>query len=135
MKIKLIATIFCLGLAFSAFGQKTEQKPSDKARTEVSTKEISDRQPKEESPRSSASTEDQTQTSGYVRPNKKERFNRYVKSTVGLTAIAQTAARAGFSTITNDPEEWEKTGEGFGRRFASGMASNAIRQFTVWMKR
>lgn len=69
---------------------------------------------------------------GYVRPDKKIRLKRYIKRTVGPLSLARQAARAGFTTLTNSPEEWERTGEGFARRFGSNLGSNAIKQTTIY---
>lgn len=74
----------------------------------------------------------QQQSDDYVRPDKKERFDRYVKSMVGPGALLRQGAGATLGTITNSPEEWGKDAEGFARRFASGMGQNAIRQTTTY---
>lgn len=63
----------------------------------------------------------------YVRPDKKERFDRYVKGMFGPAALGRTVATAGVSTWTNSPEEWGGKWEGFGKRLASNIGQNVIR--------
>lgn len=68
----------------------------------------------------------------YARPDPKTRFKRYGKSIFGPLALAKTVVSAGYSTWRNSPEEWRPTWEGFGRRFASGLGKNAIKQTTIF---
>ncbi|HEX7331100.1 MAG TPA: hypothetical protein VF290_06355 [Pyrinomonadaceae bacterium] len=77
-------------------------------------------------------TTNQTANFDYVFPTPEERFKRYVKATVGPTRLAFTAASAGINQWTNSPEEWEQGAKGYGRRFASGMGENAIRQTVIY---
>lgn len=77
-------------------------------------------------------TELNQQSNTYIRPDKKTRLNRYIKRTVGPVALLKEGASAGFSTIVNRPEEWERTGTGFARRFASNVGENAIEQTTIY---
>lgn len=74
----------------------------------------------------------QTTSSTYVRPDAEKRFKRFVNDTVGPFAWVGIAAGAGFSTATNNPEEWERTGEGFARRFGSNVGKNVIRNTTIY---
>jgi hypothetical protein len=69
---------------------------------------------------------------GYERPDPAERRKKYLNSLVGPAALARIAATSAFGTIRNRPEEWGKNAEGFGRRFASGLGENAIRQSFVF---
>jgi hypothetical protein len=64
----------------------------------------------------------------YEFPTHKERFNRYVKDTVGPFRIARTAFTAGIDQWRDTPEEWEQGMKGYGKRFASGFGRNAISQ-------
>ena len=66
----------------------------------------------------------------YVRPNAETRRKRFIKSTVGPLALGKRVASAGISTWRNSPEEWGPGWEGFGRRVASGLGKNAIKQTT-----
>jgi hypothetical protein len=63
----------------------------------------------------------------YVRPDSKKRFNRYVGSMFGPTALAKRVVSAGYSTWRNSPEEWGPHWEGFGKRFASGTGKSIIK--------
>lgn len=74
----------------------------------------------------------QVTNSDYVFPTPRERFKRYVKSTVGPTRLAFTAASAGINQGTNHPEEWGQGAKGYGRRYASGLGENAIRQTVIY---
>lgn len=51
---------------------------------------------------------------------------------VGPFALARTVAGAGYSTWRNSPVEWGDRWEGFGRRVASGLGKNAIKQTTIY---
>ena len=42
------------------------------------------------------------------------------------------AASSGFSTIRNEPEEWERSSKGFGKRFASSFGKNVIRNTAIY---
>jgi len=66
------------------------------------------------------------QNGWYVRPDRKTRFNGYVKSMVGPVSLARYAATAGMTTYRNAPSEWGNKWEGFGRRFASNLATGVI---------
>lgn len=68
----------------------------------------------------------------YRRPDSKTRFKRYYMGIVGPVALGRTAVIAGIGTWENSPEEWGTKWEGFGRRFASGVGRNAIRQTTTY---
>lgn len=70
--------------------------------------------------------------SDYVFPTPRKRFKRYIKSTVGPSRLAFTAASAGINQWTNHPEEWGQGAKSYGRRFASGMGENAIRQTVIY---
>jgi len=74
----------------------------------------------------------QTQQSTYVRPNGKKRFSRYLDNVVGPTAFIGPLFGAGINTATNSPEEWGGQWNGFGRRFASEIGKNAIKETTTY---
>ena len=71
-------------------------------------------------------------TPDYVFPDNKERFRRYVKSTVGPFAVLRIAASAGLQQANDSPEEWEQGMKGYGKRFASGIGRNAIQQTVTY---
>lgn len=104
--------------AFSASSQETTTSQT----TQQSTTQTTQQQ----------STTRTTTTSDYVFPTPRERFKRYISSTVGPTRLAFTAASAGINQWTNSPEEWEQGMEGYGRRFASGLGQNAIQQTVTY---
>ena len=74
----------------------------------------------------------QKKTPEYVFPTPRERFNRYVKSTVGPERMLRSAASAGISQWNDSPEEWGQGSKGYGKRFASSMGQNAIQQTVVY---
>jgi len=80
----------------------------------------------------SAQTTITTNQPSYVRPSAEKRFKRFVNDTIGPFAWAGVAASAGFSTITNEPKEWGKTANGFGKRFASTFGKNVIRNTMIY---
>ena len=69
---------------------------------------------------------------GYVFPSAKRRFNRYVNSTVGPSSLLRNAASAGIQHWDNSPLEWGQGMQGYGKRFASTVGSNAIRQSVTY---
>ena len=75
-----------------------------------------------------ATTTNQTTSKDYVFPTSHERFKRYVNSTIGPFRLARTAAAAGIEQWRDSPEEWGQGAQGYGKRFASGLAQNAIHQ-------
>ena len=70
----------------------------------------------------------QTPTQDYVFPTRRERFDRYVSSTVGPFRLMQTTVTAGIDQWNDSPEEWGQGMKGYGKRFASGLGRNAIQQ-------
>lgn len=74
----------------------------------------------------------QTQPPAYVRPDGKKRFYHYLDNVVGPTAFIGPVFGAGINTASNSPEEWGKTWKGFGRRFASEVGKNAIKETTTY---
>lgn len=68
----------------------------------------------------------------YVRPNAEKRFKRFVNDTVGPTAWIGIGARAAFTTASNSPEEWGRSATGFGRRVASDVGKNVIRNTVIY---
>jgi hypothetical protein len=70
--------------------------------------------------------------SNYVFPTHRERFDRYVKDTVGPFRLARTAASAGIDQWRDTPEEWGQGMKGYGRRFASGMGRNLVQQSVTY---
>ena len=77
-------------------------------------------------------TSNKTTSSDYVFPTPRERFKRYVSSTVGPTRLAWSAASAGINQWRDHPEEWEQGMKGYGKRYASSLGQNAIQQTTTY---
>jgi hypothetical protein len=69
---------------------------------------------------------------GYVRPDSKARFRRYLNSMFGPGTLAKSVVGAGYATWRNSPEEWGPNWKGFGRRVASGLGKNVIKQTTIY---
>ena len=68
----------------------------------------------------------------YVFPTPGERFNRYVKDSVGPWRLLRTAASAGIAQWRDSPEEWGQGAKGYGKRFASDIGQNAIHQTVTY---
>ena len=102
--------------AFSVSSQETTQSQTTQSQT---------------TPQSTNQTSQKT-TSDYVFPTREERFKRYVKSTVGPTRLAWTAASAGIDQWNDSPEEWGQGAKGYGRRYASSLGQNAINQTVIY---
>jgi hypothetical protein len=73
-----------------------------------------------------------TTTSDYVFPSERERFRRYILSTIGPWRLARTAATAGIDQWRDQPEEWGQGAQGFGKRYASSLGQNAIQQTVTY---
>jgi len=68
----------------------------------------------------------------YVFPTHRERFDRYVKDTVGPFRLTRSAVAAGFDQWRDTPEEWGQGMKGYGKRFASSLGRNAIQQTVTY---
>ncbi|MEN3327263.1 MAG: hypothetical protein V7638_2070 [Acidobacteriota bacterium] len=73
-----------------------------------------------------------TATPDYVFPTHRERFNRYLKSTVGPFRLVWSAGAAGIDQWRDHPEEWGQGMKGFARRYASNLGQNAIHQTVTY---
>jgi hypothetical protein len=125
--------IFLLLTAFSCvFAQEKPQTENLSAKNNyfVSLKQA-DEKPASFTP-SKRSQPAQTQTPTYTRPTAEKRFKRYVNDTIGPFTLLGIAASAGISTATNEPEEWGKKAEGFGRRVASNFGRTLIRETAIY---
>ncbi len=71
-------------------------------------------------------------TQPFVFPTKRERFNRYAKSTVGPFSLIYTGVYAGLDQWGDNPEEWEQGASGYGKRYASIFGRNAIQQSVIY---
>jgi hypothetical protein len=68
----------------------------------------------------------------YVFPTHRERFDRYLKDTVGSMRLTRTALGAGLDQWRDSPEEWEQGMKGYSKRFASSFGRNAIQQSVTY---
>ena len=68
----------------------------------------------------------------YEFPTHRERFNKYVKDTVGPFRLARTAFSAGLDQWHDTPEEWEQGMKGYGRRYASSLGRNLVQQTVTY---
>lgn len=75
---------------------------------------------------------DPDQTKTYEFPTHRERFDRYVKDTVGPFRLARTAVSAGLNQWRDTPEEWGQGMKGYGRRFASSFGRNVVQQTVTY---
>lgn len=127
-KLNLSITIFCIVVLSIAARAQTEnistavpiELPSPK---KVFNPYLIPGKAADEPTDAKASTKQQT----YVRPTKEERVKRYASDAFGVPALIGATFGATFAQIGNDPPEWEKNIGGFGKRFASSYATNAIR--------
>jgi hypothetical protein len=121
MRIKIILGLLFLTTSICVSAQSPElQKTPPKSVSETSEKKDDD-------------SKSVNQTSpAYVRPDRKTRQKNYLKSIFGPYALARTVVGAGIGTARNSPEEWGGQWEGFGRRVASGLGKNAIKQTTIY---
>ena len=68
----------------------------------------------------------------YVFPTHRERFDRYVKDTVGPLRLARMTVGAGLDQWRDTPEEWGQGMKGYGRRFASSFGRNLVQQSVTY---
>lgn len=73
-----------------------------------------------------------TTTPDFVFPTHRQRFDRYVKSTVGPSRLAWTVVSAGIAQWHDHPEEWGQGMRGYGKRYASSLGQNAIQQSVTY---
>ena len=64
--------------------------------------------------------------SGYVPATSEDRLHWWAKETLGPTSWLAGGFSSGWSTIFNDPKEWGRSPEGFGRRLGTRMANVAV---------
>jgi len=64
----------------------------------------------------------------YTRLTAKEKFELYVRDSIGPLPDLGEAASAGISQLADSPTEWGQGAAGFGRRVANNLAYNVVRQ-------
>lgn len=65
-------------------------------------------------------------------PTHRERFDRYVKDTVGPLSLTRSAVTAGLDQWRDSPEEWGQGMKGYGRRYASRFGRNLVQQSVTY---
>jgi hypothetical protein len=110
--------------ATPAIAQSPTPSPGSASGTSVTDQNQNSGLPVATKPVATASPRD------YVRPDAAARRKRFINSTIGPVALGRIVFNAGVSTWTNSPEEWGTHWEGFGRRVASNIGKNVIRQTT-----
>jgi len=73
-----------------------------------------------------------TATPAFVFPTRRQRFNRYVKSTVGPSSFVGSAITAGIDQWRDHPDEWQQGAKGYGKRYASDFGRNGIQQTVIY---
>lgn len=133
--------IFTVASVLPLYGQQvtTSQSAQPARSTSEQTSEgLSQRDPQSTtvamvSPQSkSGQTGANQTTSPFVFPTKRERFNRYVKRTVGPFSLLREAVSAGINQWRDNPEEWEQGASGYGKRYASAFGRNVIQQTVIY---
>jgi len=126
MKVAITLFIAVFASANTALAQSPTPSPiaSPEVGTSVTDKNQNSGLPTSTKPAMASGPQD------YVRPDAAARRKRFVNSTIGPVALGRMVFNAGVSTWSNSPEEWGTHWEGFGRRFASNLGKNVIRQST-----
>jgi hypothetical protein len=126
MKVAITLFIALFASANTALAQSPTPSPiaSPEVGTSVTDKNQNSGLPTSTKPAMASGPQD------YVRPDAAARRKRFVNSTIGPVALGRMVFNAGVSTWSNSPEEWGTHWEGFGRRFASNLGKNVIRQST-----
>ena len=124
LSIKLFIALFASANIALAQSPSPSPAASPSVGTSVSDQNQNSGLPSATKPVASSSPQD------YVRPDAAARRKRFINSTVGPVALGRMVFNAGLGTWTNSPEEWGTHWEGFGRRLASNVGKNVIRQTT-----
>ncbi|HEY8563650.1 MAG TPA: hypothetical protein VIL74_24940 [Pyrinomonadaceae bacterium] len=118
MKFKVILGLLFLSLSLGVSAQQPEPQ-------NTTPKNVSDNNAKKD-------VDSKSTDSTYIRPDAKTRRKNYFNSMFGPYALARTVVGAGYGTWRNSPEEWGGQWEGFGRRVASGVGKNVVKQTTIY---
>jgi hypothetical protein len=134
--------VFLVASLFPSYSQEVQTRQIAQAPQSTSEQTIEDLKQGSTTPSAEAKSipeVESTQTDAkqptsepYVFPTKRERFNRYVKSTVGPFTLVYTGALAGINQWRDNPEEWEQGASGYGKRYASTFGRNAIQQTVTY---
>lgn len=111
----------------AVFAVRAQETPTDQTKDQTTQPQTTQTQTTQ-----TQATNNLTITSEYVFPTPKERFKRYVMSTVGPMPMVRAGFSAGISQWRDSPEEWGQGMKGYGRRFASNMGRNLIQQTVTY---
>ena len=118
--IVVVSAIICFSVrAQQPAGEKTGAKPDASATAETP-----------ENPDVAKPNPDPLKL--YVFPTHRERFDRYVKDTVGPVRLTRITLSAAFDQWRDSPEEWEQGMKGYSKRYASSFGRNAIQQSVTY---
>ena len=126
MRTFILFGVIVLASTFSVISQTQKSEVDDKAGV---SKSDADQSKADTKPDSGADASQQTK---YVRPDAKKRFNRYLMSMFGPLSLGKNIAKSGLQTWTNSPEEWGDHWEGFGRRVASSIGKDIIKNTAIY---
>ena len=127
------AFLLLLAVAVSANSQETSPStPQDTSQQTTTAQQTTTTQTTTSQTTAQSPGAQPSPTPTYVFPDNKERFRRYVKSTVGPFALLRISASAALQQANDSPEEWEQGMEGYGKRFASGLGRNVIQQTVTY---
>lgn len=134
MKFLLNFTAVFFALSCACYGQQSNASPSPELfATNITDLNRNEGLPIQDRIYLKLPVSPPAQTAGpYVRPDAKTRTKRYLNNLIGPYALAPQVVRAGVSTWRNSPEEWGDGWEGFGRRTASNLGENTIRQTAIY---
>jgi len=98
----------------------------------VNSQEVPKDDPKTQTTPPVVTNQQTTTQQDYVFPTHRERFNHYMKSSVGPFRLAYTGLTAGVNQWRDAPEEWGQGMKGYGRRYASSFGQNLIHQTVTY---
>jgi len=127
MRKFLLGVAFCLAASGNLQAQSIETATVSEAITYTEPIAEKAKLRKPDRPEAEAVQQD-----AYIPPDAKTRQKRYLNSLFGPVTLAKTVATAGWGTWRNSPEEWGDNWEGFGRRVASNLGKNVIKQTTTY---
>ena len=69
-----------------------------------------------------------SQSTPYVRPSARARFNQYLNNSIGPFALLGVGFTAGIDQLDKAPPEWKQGAKGYARRFASNFGESVIQE-------
>lgn len=128
--IFMFAVVAVVPVSAQVAGQSTAEQNSAEPQANATNSSVEIQ--KSTTANSGQKSANQTAAKPFVFPTKRERFNRYVKSTVGPYSLLGIGVSAGINQWRDNPEEWEQGASGYGKRYASGFGRNLIQQTVVY---